>query len=656
MAKSVAIDGVQVAAASIDGIGVIRDAQYAYANDSLASIHGYETTQRLIGHTWEELYTPVESLRADDLLSRVHETGKWHGRVVAQKENGDSIPVELSLQATEDGTVCVVHDITDRLEYEERLERYETILDTVDDGVYVLDEDLRVDMANERFFEMMAQFGFSREEVREMHAHDLVVNEDERAALEAEIEHAIKRESHIGSFEMSAELPNGDRVVCESRFRLYPEPDGDHRGCIGILRDITERKEQERQLTRQRNELDTLNRINELLLAVARDLFESPMHGDIEQTVCTRLAESDLYQFAWIGKPEGGSDRLVPDISAGIDEDIIASMTVTTDEAATGQGPGGRAFRTGTIQVSQDIETDPSFEPWREAALDHDVRSAAAVPLTYDGTTYGILAVYASRPLAFSRREQRGFEILGEAIGYAINATRTRRLLFAEEIVELELRLTDQSEFAVVAVDQFDSHLSLEGYVSTDDDSWLLYFSLSGAPRDRFVDVLREEAAVETVRSIDDDGAEQIVALTMQSSLLDSIAALGGKVTAGTIDDGSGTFVVEIPQSTGVREFIEQIRSTYPGVELLAKRTHEQTAEESTWLDVDGHIDLTDRQRQALKAAYHAGYFEWPRENTAADIAELLDISRPTLQAHLRKAESELMDQFFDEETNQIER
>ncbi|WP_226011115.1 bacterio-opsin activator domain-containing protein [Halomicrobium salinisoli] len=641
-----AVDATQIGAASSDGVGVVDGAEYAYANDALAAVHGREHGGDLIGQAWADLYAPEDpSAPARDLLDRARDAGEWSGRVSGRRPGGDEVPLDLTLRSTEGGVVCVARDLTDRLERERELDRYETILDTVDDGVYVLDEDLRVDTANGRFFELLAAFGFSREEVREMHAHDLVVDEDERAQLEAAIEQAIEREPHTGSFEMSAETPDGDEIVCESRFRLYPEPEGEHRGCIGILRDVTDRTERERRLERQRDELDTLNRINELLLVVSRDLFESPEQGAIEQTVCDRLADSDLYQFAWIGTPEVGSDRLVPDVSAGVDCDYVASITVTTDESETGRGPAGRAFRSGEVQVSHDVATDPTFEPWREAALDRDVRSAAAVPLTYDGTTYGVLAVYADRPLAFSRREQRGFEILGEAIGYAINATRTRQLLFAERVVELELRLTAPNELVVEAAERLGCRLSLEGYVATGDESWLLYFALSGAEADRFIDVAGPEAAVEVVRS-DGDGSERIVAIRTRSQLLDSIGALGGRVTGGTIDDGRGTFVVEIPQSTDVREFVEQARSSYPGTELLAKREHERSVERLAWL-CDDTVDLTDRQRQALEAAHHAGYFEWPRESTAEDVADLLDIARPTLQAHLRKAEQELVAAFI---------
>ncbi|MFC7230435.1 helix-turn-helix domain-containing protein [Saliphagus sp. GCM10025308] len=36
--------------------------------------------------------------------------------------------------------------------------------------------------------------------------------------------------------------------------------------------------------------------------------------------------------------------------------------------------------------------------------------------------------------------------------------------------------------------------------------------------------------------------------------------------------------------------------------------------------------------------AYHAGYFDWPRQNTAGDIAASMDVAETTFHYHLRNA------------------
>ena len=52
----------------------------------------------------------------------------------------------------------------------------------------------------------------------------------------------------------------------------------------------------------------------------------------------------------------------------------------------------------------------------------------------------------------------------------------------------------------------------------------------------------------------------------------------------------------------------------------------------------------------ALRAAYFAGYYEWPRRSTAEEIADSMGVSSPTLHNHLRKAQQKLLVAFLDEE------
>ncbi|MFC7177483.1 helix-turn-helix domain-containing protein [Halosegnis marinus] len=86
----------------------------------------------------------------------------------------------------------------------------------------------------------------------------------------------------------------------------------------------------------------------------------------------------------------------------------------------------------------------------------------------------------------------------------------------------------------------------------------------------------------------------------------------------------------------------------YPETKLVAKRTLDgpgDEREEPTW---SGDVSLTDRQFGALEAAFDAGYFEWPRDATAEEVADELDISAATLHYHLRRAERSLVESFLE--------
>ncbi|MFB6081005.1 MAG: helix-turn-helix domain-containing protein [Haloferacaceae archaeon] len=57
--------------------------------------------------------------------------------------------------------------------------------------------------------------------------------------------------------------------------------------------------------------------------------------------------------------------------------------------------------------------------------------------------------------------------------------------------------------------------------------------------------------------------------------------------------------------------------------------------------------DLTGRQREAVRAALDAGYYEVPRGATTADVADRLDCAPSTAAEHLRRAEAALVTAAF---------
>lgn len=52
---------------------------------------------------------------------------------------------------------------------------------------------------------------------------------------------------------------------------------------------------------------------------------------------------------------------------------------------------------------------------------------------------------------------------------------------------------------------------------------------------------------------------------------------------------------------------------------------------------------LSVRQRELLELACDRGYYSWPRVVTLDDLADELDISKPTVLEHLRKAEAKIL-------------
>ncbi|SEQ40155.1 helix-turn-helix domain-containing protein [Natrinema salaciae] len=81
---------------------------------------------------------------------------------------------------------------------------------------------------------------------------------------------------------------------------------------------------------------------------------------------------------------------------------------------------------------------------------------------------------------------------------------------------------------------------------------------------------------------------------------------------------------------------------------ILDRLPDEITAEVSEVGEYDARpgvpaVDLTGRQREALRAAVEVGFYEYPRTGSVADVAEILDCATSTASTHLQKAEARLI-------------
>jgi signal transduction histidine kinase/CheY-like chemotaxis protein len=186
---------------------------------------------------------------------------------------------------------------------------------------------------------------------------------------------------------------------------------------------------------RTRERATRQERINTLIRETNRRLVAADTVDDIEGAVCRTLTNATPFRFAWVGEPDG-TGEIVPRTSAGDAADYLDEVTIYHDDRPRGQGPGGRAVRTGDLQVAQNIPDDPSFAPWHEIAERYGYESVAVVPLSYGGGRTGILAIYADSPHAFDEVELSVLEELGETISRALEAAEIRRRLESRRAAE----------------------------------------------------------------------------------------------------------------------------------------------------------------------------------------------------------------------------
>ena len=406
------------------------------------------------------------------------------------------------------------------------------------------------------------------------------------------------------------------------------------------VRDDTERAGREQEW----DDPATDTPVDQLLLAVTRDLVGASSRTEIERTVCERLTRAGPYRSAWTGERKF-EEGFVPRVTVGDARPIERPVPVGCESDPVPV----KALRACEVQVAAEGVSNDR-EPAEPGAIGKERRSIIAVPLHHGETVYGVLVVSATRADVLPRRERVAFEALGEIVGFAIRSVKRDKLLFADTVLELEFRVTDAGLFLARDSERFDCELSVNGAVATTSGGWLLYVAVQGTSPTGVSEAADTTDSVESVRVVRDttDGCLLEYRLD-ESSFLREVASAGGKLRSADAAGGVGRVVIEAPRSTDVREMIGRIRETHPHATLLAKRERDRSVTGA--VVPDGPLGgLTDSQRQALEAAFRAGYFEWPRDSSAEEVAALLDISRPTFQAHLRKAENELLSAFFDTE------
>ena len=160
---------------------------------------------------------------------------------------------------------------------------------------------------------------------------------------------------------------------------------------------------------------------------------------ELLQVICRIFVEVGGYRLAWVGFARQTPDKVVEPVAHwGHDDGYLQRLQVKWDDSAHGQGPAGRAIRTGKTTVVQNILTHPEFSPWREEALQNGYASAIALPLWNDHEVFGGLVILAAEADAFNQEEIALLEELSADLSYAINGIRFHA---EQEVVKEENRL-----------------------------------------------------------------------------------------------------------------------------------------------------------------------------------------------------------------------
>lgn len=625
------------------------DENYVEWNDRVPAVTGY-TESELAEMGPLEFVVPAHRERIAEAIRRVLEEDEYVTVEAALlTKDGRRIPHEFnSARITDtDGTVLgftgTARDISDRKARERELREEkaftESLLEAQPDMFYAFDTEENLIEWNEQFRRVT---GYDRDELTGMHPLTFIAPTDRE---------------HIGEA-IDRILEDGERVTAEGRIltkagRRIPyefnsaritDDDGSVLGFTGVGRDISDRKVRER-------ELERLERLNAVVRTIDETMVAAETRDEIETAMVEEFAATDVYRFAVIGQADPATTAdgysWEPEAWAGIDaaaaEGVLSSFV---DPPA--DGPGVSPFETRTVQCYRSLR-ESAVDTWRVDAEDRGYGSVAVVPITASDRVFGALVIAAAEPSAFADREREVLQEFGGTIGHAINAMAVRRLLYMDTVVELEFESTDSGDVCIDLAQRGGCPLSIDHVLPLTDEVFVYYLTVSEIEPAELRDLAQEDPAITELRRIDDTDKESYWEVVVRgSTITDLLGEYGARLQSKTVRDGVAEVTVQVSPDVNMRELVGAITSAYPDTRLVSKRTVDRPVETRGDFRRTVESMLTEKQRLALEAAYHGGYFEWPTRNSdASEIADRLEIARQTFHQHLRVAQAKLLSAYF---------
>ena len=449
-------------------------------SDEMYRIYGVEREQ--FGATYE------------DFLAFVHPDDREAAAEAATRSIADHKPYDMQFRILRpDGQERIVHsqaetyfddtgrpirrsgsaqDVTERAQGEEALRRSEERLRQVVrvSGIGIFDHDQRTDI----IYWSPAQreiYGWSPDEPVTLQKYFDHIYPEDREHVVAAVRRAHDPKVNI-AFDIEHRIVRRDGAVrwITMRAHTFFEGEGAERRAVrtvGAALDITERKRAEEELRLQSAELESavvqgkksekaLARTNRALKVVSEcneALIRLTDEAELLREICRIIVETGRYELAWVGFAVQDEEKSVrPAAQWGLADDYLDQVKVGWADDERGHGPVGEAIRTGRPQFIRNVAADPTFAPWRKAALAHNYISVISLPLADASHVFGALSIYASELSAFDDEEMRLLTALVDNLAYGIMAIRTRveRKRSEEQLRKLSLAVEQSSNIIVI--------------------------------------------------------------------------------------------------------------------------------------------------------------------------------------------------------------
>lgn len=428
-----------------------REGRIVQANDRAIERYQYPRGE-LIGMPAARLRSALEPSELADRLGEIWRSGSGSHESLHVTRTGNPFPVEMTGHLVESGggryIQAIIRDISERKQAEELLRqseaRYRALVEQSLAGIYIVQGD-RFRYVNPRFAEIFG-CGSPDEIIDRIPVRELVAPQD-RARVAENLRRRLEGEIAALHYGFAGLRRDGARIDVEVHGRSFLYQG--RPAVIGLILEVTERKQNEARIARLsqlRNALSDINR------AIVHATGEDALFAEI----CAIAVRHAGFVLAWIGVPDRESGAVLALTSAGAITalDYPNRIRLSHHDVPEGRGPVGTAIREKRTVVANDLLGESRYALLHEAARNAGVRASAALPLLRNGEVAAVLLVCSATAGYFDAEIVDLLEEMAQDVSFSLEVLqRDRERKRAEESLrESEARFRAVLEQSIAAV------------------------------------------------------------------------------------------------------------------------------------------------------------------------------------------------------------
>ncbi len=272
-----------------------------YANTSFCSMIHAESVEEVNGIGINACYPDeFESMLNHLILPEVNKNQQWTGEIPLKTLDGETVETIQNIFFIKDRTgepLYYAHIMTDisRLKETERMlteseKRYRTLVETMNDGIVVLNEHSEITYANRTFCSML---GYDADVILGKSILDYL-DDVNREHIKKQM--ILRRNGITEQYELEFSRKDGKTVSTLISPQIITDSEGKYNGSFGVVNDVTEKKNLERQLLQAQK----MEAIGNLAGGIAHDFnnFLTAITGYSSLIISQIDGESDIAESA----------------------------------------------------------------------------------------------------------------------------------------------------------------------------------------------------------------------------------------------------------------------------------------------------------------------------------------------------------------------